>query len=72
MEQQSVELELIQTILVLLGNAFCIPEQHKMRSQLTAQFIPSFRLIARILTFHDKKYRILTFCSQPPKCTTAI
>ena len=36
-------------------------EQHKMRSQLTAQFMPFFRLIARILTFCDKKYRILTF-----------
>ena len=32
-----------------------------MRSQLTAQFMPFFRLIARILTFRDKKYRILTF-----------
>ena len=37
------------------------PEQHKMRSQLAAQFMPFFRLIARILTFRDKKYRILTF-----------
>ena len=36
-------------------------EQHKMRSQLAAQFMPFFRLIARILTFRDKKYRILTF-----------
>ena len=36
-------------------------EQHKMRSQLTAQFMPFFRLIARILTFRDKKYRILMF-----------
>ena len=32
-----------------------------MRSQLAAQFMPFFRLIARILTFRDKKYRILTF-----------
>ena len=39
----------------------CESEQHKMRSQLTAQFMPFFRLIARILTFRDKKYRILTF-----------
>ena len=37
------------------------PEQHKMRSQLASQFMPFFRLIARILTFRDKKYRILTF-----------
>ena len=37
------------------------PEQHKMRSQLAAQFMPFFRLTARILTFRDKKYRILTF-----------
>ena len=36
-------------------------EQHKMRSQLAAQFMPFFRLIARTLTFRDKKYRILTF-----------
>ena len=28
---------------------------------LVAQFMPFFRLIARILTFRDKKYRILTF-----------
>ena len=35
-----------------------------MRSQLTAQFMPFFRLIARILTFCDKKYRILTFCDK--------
>ena len=40
------------------------PEQHKMRSQLTAQFMPFFRLIARILTFRDRKYRILTFCDK--------
>ena len=39
-------------------------EQHKMRSQLAAQFMPFFRLIARILTFRDKKYRILTFCDK--------
>ena len=39
-------------------------EQHKMRSQLTAQFMPFFRLIARILTFRDRKYRILTFCDK--------
>ena len=32
-----------------------------MRSQLASQFMPFFRLIARILTFRDKKYRILTF-----------
>ena len=36
-------------------------EQHKMRCQLTAQFMPFFRLIAGILTFRDKKYRILRF-----------
>ena len=35
-----------------------------MRSQLTAQFMPFFRLIARILTFRDRKYRILTFCDK--------
>ena len=35
-----------------------------MRSQLAAQFMPFFRLIARILTFRDKKYRILTFCDK--------
>ena len=29
-------------------------EQHKMRSQLTAQFMPFFRLIARILTFDNQ------------------
>merc|ERR1712172_394483 len=39
-------------------------EQHKMRSQLTAQFMPFFRLIARILTFRNRKYRILTFCDK--------
>ena len=39
-------------------------EQHKMRSQLASQFMPFFRLIARILTFRDKKYRILTFCDK--------
>ena len=38
-----------------------IPEQEKMRSQLVAQFMPFFWLIARILTLCDKKYRILTF-----------
>ena len=43
---------------------FPCPEQHKMRSQLAAQFMPFFRLIARILTFRDKKYRILTFCNK--------
>ena len=32
-----------------------------MRSQLAAQFMLFFRLIARILTFRDKKYRNLTF-----------
>ena len=32
-----------------------------MRSQLASQFMPFFRLIARISTFRDKKYRILTF-----------
>ena len=32
-----------------------------MRSQLAVQFMPFFRLIARILTFRDKKNRILTF-----------
>ena len=32
-----------------------------MQSQLTAQFMPFFRLMARILIFRDKKYRILTF-----------
>ena len=32
-----------------------------MRSQLTAQFMQFFRLIAHILTFCDKMYRILTF-----------
>ena len=36
-------------------------EQHKMRSQLAAQFMPFFWLIARILTFRNKKYHILTF-----------
>ena len=51
-----------------------VPEQHKMRSQLAAQFMPFFRLIARIfyisrqkyriLTFRDEKYRILTFCDK--------
>ena len=35
-----------------------------MRSQLASQFMPFFRLIARILTFRDKKYRILTFCDK--------
>ena len=38
-----------------------IAEQHKMRSQLASQFMPFFRLIARISTFRDKKYRNLTF-----------
>ena len=33
----------------------------KMRSRLGTQFIAFFRLIARILTFRDKKYHILTF-----------
>ena len=35
-----------------------------MRSQLAAQFMPFFRLIAHILTFRDKKYRILMFCDK--------
>ena len=35
-----------------------------MRSQLTAQFMQFFRLIAHILTFRDKKYHILTFCNK--------
>ena len=35
-----------------------------MRSQLTAQFMQFFRLIAHILTFRDKKYTILTFCNK--------
>ena len=35
-----------------------------MRSQLTAQFMPFFRLIAHLLTFCDKKYHILTFCNK--------
>ena len=29
-------------------------ERHKMRSQLTAQLMPFFRLIARVLAFRDK------------------
>ena len=41
--------------------AWFITDQHKMRSQLAAQFMPFFRPIARILTFCDKEYRILTF-----------
>ena len=32
-----------------------------MLSQLAAQIMPFFRLMARNLTFRDKKYRILTF-----------
>ena len=39
-------------------------EQEKMRSQLVAQFMPFFRLIARILMFCDNKYRILMFCDK--------
>ena len=46
---------------LMLGAEMWKAEQHKMRSQLAAQFMPFFRLIARILTFRDKKYRILTF-----------
>ena len=34
---------------------WCTAEQDKMRSQLVTQFMPFFRLIARILTFCDKK-----------------
>ena len=45
-------------------------EQHKMRSQLAAQFMPLFRVIARILTFRDKKYRILTFCDKKYRILT--
>ena len=33
----------------------------KMLSRLGTQFMAFFRLIARILTFRDKKYHILTF-----------
>ena len=40
------------------------PEQHKIRSQLTAQFMPFFRLIARILTFCDKTELYLTVLQQ--------
>ena len=40
------------------------PEQEKMRSVLVAQFMPTSWLIARILMFRDKKYRILTFCDK--------
>ena len=40
---------------------FTLAEQDKMQSQLVAQFMPFFRIIARILTLCDKKYRILTF-----------
>ena len=36
-------------------------EQAKMQSQLVAQFMPLFPLFAHILTFCDKKYRILRF-----------
>ena len=35
-----------------------------MRSRLAAQFMTFFRLIARILTFRDKKYCSLTFCDK--------
>ena len=48
----------------VLWPVYSLSEQHKMRSQLTAQFMPFFRLIARILTFRDRKYRILTFCDK--------
>ena len=38
----------------------------KMRSWLGTRFMTFFRLIVRILTFRDKKYRILTFCQKVP------
>ena len=37
-----------------------LAEQIKMRSQLVAQFMPLFRLIAPILTFRDKTESYLT------------
>ena len=43
------------------GRTLTLPELIKMRSQLVAQFMPFFRLIARILTLRDKKYSILMF-----------
>ena len=45
----------------VLGRIGLPAEQHKMLSQLAAQIMPFFRLMARNLTFRDKKYRILTF-----------
>ena len=48
------------------------PEQNKMRSQLIAQFIPFFRLIARILMFCDKKYHILTVCNKTESYLTVL
>ena len=38
----------------------------KMRSRLGTQFMAFFWLKARILTFRDKKYRILKFCDKRP------
>ena len=38
----------------------------KMRSYLGTQFMTFFRLIARILTLRDKKYRMLTFRQKVP------
>ena len=45
-------------------------EQHKMRSQLAAQFMPFFWLIAHTLTFRDKKYRVLMFCDKKYRILT--
>ena len=41
-----------------------IPEQENMQSQLVAQYMPFFRLIARILTFCDKRELYLTVLQQ--------
>ena len=47
-------------------------QQEKMRSQLVAQFMPFFRLIARILVFCDKKYHILKFCNKTESYLTIL
>ena len=47
-------------------------EQDKIRSQLVAQFMPFFRLIPRILTFRNKKYRILMFRDKTESHSTVL
>ena len=45
---------------LLLQNGWIAAEWEKVWSRLSSHLQPFFQLIARILTFFDKKYRILT------------